>query len=452
MASILVHGAVVSLLFYGLIHTPQISDPARPERYTMRRIELHAKEPAVPPSRANPGRRQSAQSRAAALQPDSQLAERPSASWQIPQFAAAPQTLVQPDLPPNLALAKETPIPTVVIWTPNHDPVKTIVPPLPQKAAGADVKPSLDAPNDELNLADLSVASASLAEALLSLVPSTTSPVSIQEPDSLQMAPAMTSESSAQPTPAAAMSLSDLHMPQGTVTLPPANETAPNTSPTTPAPGRPVDSSQTGVEYHNSRSGDVAAAESAGDQLAVAVNPAGADVPSESHSKTTPEAGRRDRFAVNHITLPKSGQFGVVVLGSSLDEQYPELLQIWGDRIAYTVYLQIGQSRNWTLQYSLPRGAETAMEASVTPLEALWPYEIVRPHVIPALLDADAMVLHGLVNRAGRFESLAIVYLARPPQGTLVLNSLAQWQFRPAAQNGIATAVEVVLVIPNESE
>jgi hypothetical protein len=235
-------------------------------------------------------------------------------------------------------------------------------------------------------------------------------------------------------------------MAQGTVTLPPANETAPAASLTTLAPGLSADAAQRGEDDHASQS-DVAKTEVSASGAAVAKGEAlGLEAGRGNGS------GAGDQPTGDHITLPKNGRFGVVVVGSSVDEEYPDLMQIWGGRVAYTVYLQVGRSKNWILQYSLLRSANIATEGGEGPLEAPWPYDIVAPHLIPALLNADAIVVHGRVNSAGRFESLAIVYPARVPQGTLVLNSLAQWQFRPAKKDGNATAVEVVLVIPNEAD
>jgi hypothetical protein len=271
------------------------------------------------------------------------------------------------------------------------------------------------------------------------LIASTTSPVALEEPEPQQMAPSTTSQASATAPSAAALSLSDLRMPEGTVTLPPANETAPNLAPTTPTPGISPDSLHAGEDNHAGNSADAAPGQ--GDPTAT----------NGSASAAAPGDGAGNEPSDDHISLAKNGHFGVVVVGSTLAEEYPDLLQIWGGRVAYTVYLQIGKATSWILQYSLAPSSGLVPQDNVASLEAPWPYEIVRPHMIPLLLDADAMVLHGVVNRAGRFESLAVVYPARAPQGTLVLNSLAQWQFRPARQNGAATAVEVVLVIPNEA-
>jgi hypothetical protein len=54
-------------------------------------------------------------------------------------------TLVQPDVPPNTLIPQVTPIPTVVMLSPEHDPTTKIVPPPPQKAAAVTVRPSLSA-------------------------------------------------------------------------------------------------------------------------------------------------------------------------------------------------------------------------------------------------------------------------------------------------------------------
>ncbi len=433
--SILVHGLAVSLISYALMHAPQISDPTLNKRYAVRHLELHAKEPATPQAggKADGG----------ASETESQPAGGAAAALETPQFAAALQTLVQPDLPQDLALKEKIPIPAVVIWTPKKVETKRIVPPLPQKPAVAKVRAALDEPNTELQLANQSMASTDSAESLALLTPGTTSPVTIDGPEPLEMAPAMASESTELPTPVATLSLSDLRMKQGTVTLPPANQTLPNPLTASKTPGLAAKGSQAGDDEPGSSGGQVAEAKAMDERAKAKAE----GVEATPKAGTSKETGAGNNAGADHLTFPKNGQYGVVVVGSSLEDEYPELLRIWGGRIAYTVYLQVGRSKNWILQYSLPRDQD---DGSAAALDAPWPYDVVRPHLIPALLNADAMVLHGMVNREGRFEQLSIVYPARVPQGTLVLGSLAQWKFRPASLNGKDTAVEVVLVIPNE--
>jgi hypothetical protein len=435
--SILLHGVAVSLMSYALMHAPQISDPTLNKRYAVRHLELHVKEPATPQAggKADGG----------AGEAESQPAGGAAAAWETPQFAAALQTLVQPDLPQDLALKEKIPIPAVVIWTPKKVATKKIVPPLPQQPAVAKVRAALDEPNAELQLANQSMASTDSAESLALLTPGTTSPVTIDGPEPLQMAPAMASESTELPTPVATLSLSDLRMKQGTVTLPPANQTLPNPLNASKAPSLAAKGSRTGADGPGSGSADGAGAKAKGERAEAAAGDGG----TASKTDAANEKDSGNNAGADHLTFPKNGQYGVVVVGSSLEDEYPELLRIWGGRIAYTVYLQVGRSKNWILQYSLPRDQDDGSGAT---LDAPWPYDVTRPHLIPALLNADAMVLHGMVTREGRFERLSIVYPARAPQGTLVLESLAQWKFRPASWKGKDTAVEVVLVIPNEAD
>ena len=59
-------------------------------------------------------------------------------------------------------------------------------------------------------------------------------------------------------------------------------------------------------------------------------------------------------------------------------------------------------------------------------------------------------MVHGILNQAGRFESLAVAFPKAFRYASFVLYTLRQWQFRPALQNGQATAVEVLLIIPEE--
>jgi hypothetical protein len=76
----------------------------------------------------------------------------------------------------------------------------------------------------------------------------------------------------------------------------------------------------------------------------------------------------------------------------------------------------------------------------------------VRPNIAPGSIDADALMVHGFVNQAGRFEALAVAFPPQFAQAQFVLNSLAQWQFRPATQNGQDVKVEVLLIIPEMLE
>jgi hypothetical protein len=162
--------------------------------------------------------------------------------------------------------------------------------------------------------------------------------------------------------------------------------------------------------------------------------------------------GGETSTSVTHIALPKDGQFGVVVVGSSLVEQYPETVGIWSGQLVYTVYLHVGLRKNWILQYSVPRTEEAAAGGNVARPEAPWPYDILRPHLSPNDYNSDAIMVHGFVNSAGRFERLTLAFPSGFAQAKFVLEALQHWQFRPARQNGQIAAVEILLIIPEETE
>jgi hypothetical protein len=190
VASILVHGTILGLLSYGIIYAPQISDNVV-NRYTMRQIELHSPKPKIARSVRSLQAGSPSIDRATQLE-KAKLAEARTAV-EIAQLEAGRQTLIRPDLPTNLSLPEEIPVPTVMIWTPQKTPVSKIAPPLPQAATAVDVKPSDDPPSEALNLDDRSVSSGDSAKSFLPS-PSTTSPIIVQGPQMVQIIPATTSD------------------------------------------------------------------------------------------------------------------------------------------------------------------------------------------------------------------------------------------------------------------
>jgi hypothetical protein len=130
-----------------------------------------------------------------------------------------------------------------------------------------------------------------------------------------------------------------------------------------------------------------------------------------------------------------------------MEEQYPETAALWGDRLIYSVYLHVGLSTSWILQYSLPLSAE-ARSAGNVHIEAPWPFYIVRPTNGVGTIAADALMIHGFINESGHFEALAVVFPSTFRETTPVLQAIQQWRFRPAKHNGQVAKVEVLLIIP----
>jgi hypothetical protein len=476
LVSILMHGVGVGLIALGILSTPpiQVRTPAR--RYELRHLELHTPDPqAATGGFPYPDAHSRSLGKAP---PGQQPSAPPPVLHQVAQAGKAKQTLVQPDLPSHIELTEEIPMPAMVIWTPPKVHVKTIVAPQPEKPTAADVKPSLVTPNAELNLADRAIASSPLATRPQPLTPSTTSPVEVKAPERPQLPPVTATQTAAPPTPAAVLSLSDLHMKDGNVALPAVSQTAASTSKESPAPGQTKDKAPAANGKATTKT--AANGNAAGTSPASSVGKGSSNAKSQTDAtgdggklkaakpaESKPGAGKAGEVHQNgaatgpalgmdessdskhaHITRPIDGHFGAVIVGSTLQEQYPDIGEQWQGRLAYTVYLHVGTAKNWILQYSAPRTDVVAGTGSVSRIDAPWPYSIVRPNLAPGSISADALMVHGFINQVGRFESLAISFPPDFAQAQFVLDALRQWQFRPAAQNGQPTRVEVLLIIP----
>jgi hypothetical protein len=443
VVSILAHGVVVAVVSFGVIFSPEINQRVVTKRYTVRQLDLHTPKDQARQSAAKgvdyPGPHENANGPSAARK----AAAHQAVLRQTADAQKGRQTLIQPDITDPVKLTQETPVPTVVIWSPKKDEVKNVVAPLPERITASDVRPSMKPPNEEINLGDMGISSTNKPTDNFPVFPTTTSPLVVHGPNMVQMAPVTTSQTTAQPTPTAIMSISDLRMPDGTATLPPVNTTAEQNESGILAPG------QAAAGHLSDKAGGVGPVQGSGDP-GEANGSAGTR--SGANPGTTAGSGSDDGLTSAHFTLPHNGEFGAVVVGSSLEEKFPEISGIWNDRVAYTVYLHVGLAKSWILQYSLPRSADATQAGNVTRLEAPWPYNIVRPNIPAGSFSSDAILVHGFVNQIGRFEALGLAFPPAFQQAQFVLDALNQWQFRPAARNGQTERVEVLLIIPEEDE
>ncbi|MGA2886480.1 MAG: hypothetical protein ABSE51_00395 [Terracidiphilus sp.] len=429
--SIVMHGVAIALVALGIIFAPRVKTPVIHERYAIRHLELHS--PDFQNQQAAKGGVEAPRPRAAEHKaaPGGNKAKLPPVlRQQVAQAEPARQTLVQPDIPKPVKLPAETPVPTVVVWDAQIAPVKSILAPLPERPSIADVKPSIQRPNASRKLADFAFAPTDTATLPQPIIATTTSPIVIRGPQTTPAAAVTTANGSAQATSAAVMSLSDLQLANGDIALPPINESAASDSQGGLDAGRPGGGAGTGQGGGDSGNSS---------------NPA-AGVPGANGT------GQGTRLTTTHVKAPKTGQFGAVIVGSTLEDKYPETGQIWSGRLAYTVYIHVGLAKSWILQYSLPREDEIDETGKVEHIEAPWPFNIVRPNLAPGAINADALMVHGFVNQAGRFEALGVVFPPGFEQAQFVIDSLAQWQFRPATQNGHEVKVEVLLIVPEEPQ
>jgi len=438
--SAVIHVGVISLVSFGVLYNPPVITHAPLDRFSLRRLDLKMPDlegrnavaqamphpgPAHTPHPASPGGKQSAQA---------------LATPKFEKAKIAPQTLLQPDLKTNLALMKDAPLPQVILWSPAKTAVVKIVAPVPQKPATTPVIPKLTTPNQEPNLNDVAIASATQPSLKQLIVPSTTTPLVVHGPPQPPTPPATVSQTTATPTPAAVMSLSDVRMTNGTVTLPPVNEVA-----AAKAPGLTSGPAKNGTQGHGDTETKTAGSGTGTGKSVGAHAGEGQAAPAGA-----PSGG--DQYSATVISQPITGRFGAVIVGSSLEDEYPQITDVWQGRMAYTVYLHVGLEKSWILQYSLPRLTDAAQAGSVAHIDAPWPYSIVRPNLNPGSIDADALMIHGFVNNAGRFETLSIVFPQQFPEAQFVLDSLERWKFRPASENGQIAKVEVLLIIPEQLE
>jgi hypothetical protein len=415
--SAIVHGVGIGLLFAGLVENPRIIEPARPPRQTVRLVEMH-----MPKPKPSDAATSYSVAQAAPIPSNDKTPARALTSLRAPlHHSPALHTLIQPDVAANKEVPRDYPLPTLLVWDPHDDAAKEIILHPHQDNQTADAVSSMAHPNEEKLLADVAITSSALTTLNQPILPSSTSPVVVHAPQPAERVPRTESLSPKPPTEATILSISDLRMTEGTAVLPHINEVA---SPTPQNESELSGSSQQAITKV-----DAGASQAGG-------NPSNTDGAAHSTSR---------------IKAPQDGTFGLVVVGASPEDQFPEASGLWSGRMVYTVYLHVGTTRNWILQYSQPRSVEVGPNGNTTSLESPWPTDMVVPNLAGDAINADALMVHGVLNKEGRFEDLAVVFPTQFAMTSFVLNALKQWEFRPAVANGLATAIEVLLIIPEQN-
>lgn len=468
VVSVLVHVVGYGWMFVGYWNTPRIMARPSNQRFTVRILNAPKPEP-VPEQPAPIHFARSVPQPAAAPKAGAggSPAPMPAVATQLANLAPKQQILIQPDAPPDIMLQHATPVPMVLRWTAPDIPTKTISPAPLQKAIIAKLLPSIEPPNKELTPSNLKMSSTNFSTALAALPPSTTSPVVVRAQTAAPHIPETTSKRVTDPAPARVISLSDLQSPEGPTPIPLANSLARPAAVTSLGNGSTVSTADAGHGSSTSKQpgsgpgqgpglvpGPGSSQSKAGTGSAAVAQNGGGSGPAQTAGNGPVQqsgsgADQLNEASITRVHLAKDGQFGVVVVGSSIAEQYPETVGLWGGRTVYTVYLHVGHGKAWLLQYSLPPGTQLA--GSARP-DAPWPFDMVQPHLDPADFTTDALMVHGFVNLAGHFDKLSVVFPTQFAQTKFVLSALQQWQFRPARQNGQLAMVEVLLIIPDETE
>lgn len=414
---------------------------------------------------------------------------------------AVKQTLVQLDVPPDVLVKHEIPLPAVMLWTQTEPPPmkkRFIAPPLkavPKTAQKLPLAAALEPPNREINIAPTQ-----MAASVLNKAPSYVPPPAIASPATAGQEPAkelpkVGLADSYQPSAANIISLPDNPLRSTTMmALPPANQVASSggaKAESSPGQGGSGgNTEQLGGRGHgqgepgdgglvtqnggpaggksgalaggslNTGSGNTTGGGTSGTATASAGNGTGSASSGSGAGKGTGDGGNgagegpdTALAGFTRLTLPKDGKFGVVVQGYAGAVPYPESVGALSGKVVYTVYLKVGLKRSWILQYCLPKanGSAAPRSKSATPVEAPWPYLVMRPDGWGAS-DPDYVMLHGMLTSAGRFDQMTLAFPDDLERKDLLLKSLNMWAFRPASRDGEPIAVEVLLIIPRQPD
>ena len=484
--------AVTTLSQMWMASAPYQTDPAR-HRYEVFLFQtpeptLYAPEPATPP-KAQPQKRRAASSPQPRRSEPSRLtapaaAETPAAPEPAPKvrrafvppaqmqfprvensLPAAP-VILQPETR-RAAYPKEISAPSVAAWARRYAPRRDFVAPartqpnLPQPKL--DAPPKLNVPNRAAAAGAINVllARSPNANPILPLPDSSTIPVraaggaSANDGGELGQAegdPAQLIVIS----PATTAPGSMVEVPRGMRNVPPAGD--PNSAGgngSAQGPGRGAASvggrgsvDQKGPVDGRGASGGRGAAGGRDSGNGTIARSSAGSLPGSPASVVTPEPRIR-------IVNPPSGSFDVVISQSAA----PPALQGLGVSLSgspvYTVYLKVGDDREWLLQYCLPvtnKPVANPYEVFVgAPASIAPPYPLTTaiPKSILGRRSSESVAFHGRLTASGSFNNLEL----HPQKSTLglqILPLLVDWRFRPAAVDGRPAEVEILLVAPGQ--
>jgi len=401
--------------------------------------------------------------------------------FELPDFPVretAVQTLLQAEMPPNIAPEAEKQLPQILFWAADAR-IKTPPPDAPVQPGNLtpspetpklDSTPRLTVPNHETLVADLSVAATPTASKPALPQPAATSvPLRILEQQPNQK---VTQNSSIDPftgQPVHVLAVSPNPAPLAEVfqdlLIPTGNQMA-------RLPGAPPDfglgalgASGLFARGAAGRDGELADAAAGEPRTLFGAGPASAsasDGPAELlHSfpgdgrvfgLVVPEGLNGKPLRVLH---PANGVFDVIVVQSSSSDGFPEAAHALSGRPIYTVYLEVGAPKEWVLQYCLPNNRGPLQTGSIiklgspAPVSAPYPMVTLRPPE-DWRYGNEYLLVHGYLDTNGRFRDLRILpaHQSRPEYSEALLQYLAYWEFRPAAQDGRPVMVEVILAVP----
>jgi hypothetical protein len=148
-----------------------------------------------------------------------------------------------------------------------------------------------------------------------------------------------------------------------------------------------------------------------------------------------------------------NGAFDVVIQQSTSRQDLPDVTGMLKGSPVYTVYVGVGDRREWLIEYCLPSAAGSRDNPKEIVIGAAQevspPYPLVT--VVPdSLLGQQRLrptVLHAFITTAGRVRD-AVAPEGDSPLTRQLLPSLVEWAFRPASKQRQPVEVEILLIVP----
>jgi hypothetical protein len=302
--------------------------------------------------------------------------------------------------------------------------------------------PVLEAPNQEPVIGDRNIASLPARQAFgkLEVTPSTTVPVKvlIEPPREGTLR-----SGSIDPTagdPANVIVLSGKPLPaERTVTVPEGNFSG------TPPPAPPAKTKE-----------DAAKAGASSQPQPVAAN-TGFGEPREGGEMVAP-ARLPLAIPLQMIRPAANGAFDLLVVQSSMPDPLVQTESMLSGRPIYSVYLKVGATKDWILQYCEPnarvnyqRNKNIVNLGDAVPVKAPYPRLIVAPD-LTALATTSYTIIHGMLSGGGQLHDLTVKAAPDATAMSALLPILQHWDFRPATKDNHPIEVEVIFAIPPSAQ
>lgn len=156
------------------------------------------------------------------------------------------------------------------------------------------------------------------------------------------------------------------------------------------------------------------------------------------------------------IEHPTNGSFDVVVMQSRARDDLPDVGGMLTGNPVYTVYLRVGDQREWLLEYCAqtgesPQGNPYQINIDdAAPITPPYPISTTIPNNILGQPITRHIVLHAFLTASGNLRNVKAID-ANNPLVIQILALLSEWQFRPALRKNKPIDIEILLVVPARS-